>query len=218
MQVKIAEFFNVDNKVFWLGDAAHAFAPTGGLGLNTGFGDAQNLGWKLSEVTNGKQNRDFLRTYEIERKPAWDNNLKFAKKNADDLIKIKKLYDKDKNYELFVLANARLREQFLTSSRLTLGYNYARKENNLDFANINSFKYTPKCEQGFFIPNVVLESGETIHDSLRPNQWNLIILGESKVDESFKKCNLNIIKLPANTYDKKNLILLRPDWHIDKVK
>ena len=44
MQVQIAEFSNLENKVFWLGDSAHAFAPTGGLGLNTGFGDAQNLG------------------------------------------------------------------------------------------------------------------------------------------------------------------------------
>lgn len=218
MQVQIAKFFNFNNKVFWLGDAAHAFAPTGGLGLNTGFGDAQNLGWKLSEVINGKKDRNFLLTYEIERKPVWNNNLKFAKKNAEDLIKIKQLYDEDKNYESFVLANAKLGKQFLTSSRLTLGYNYVSEENNLDFNNINSLKYTPKCERGFFIPNVVLKSGKTIHDLLSPNQWNLIILGDSEIDECFKKDNLNIIKLPINTYDKKRLILLRPDWHIEKVK
>ncbi len=37
-------------RVLLAGDAAHAFPPTGGLGLNTGVQDAHNLAWKLAFV------------------------------------------------------------------------------------------------------------------------------------------------------------------------
>ena len=35
-------------QVFLAGDAAHAFPPSGGFGMNTGIGDAQNLAHKLA--------------------------------------------------------------------------------------------------------------------------------------------------------------------------
>lgn len=42
-------------RVFVAGDAAHQLFPAGGQGMNTGFLDATNLGWKLARVvTNGK--------------------------------------------------------------------------------------------------------------------------------------------------------------------
>ena len=38
--------------MFLAGDSAHAFPPSGGFGLNTGIGDAFNLGHKLSAGIN----------------------------------------------------------------------------------------------------------------------------------------------------------------------
>ena len=35
-------------RVFLAGDAAHQYIPTGGYGMNTGIGDAVDLGWKLA--------------------------------------------------------------------------------------------------------------------------------------------------------------------------
>ncbi|MFC0253289.1 FAD-dependent oxidoreductase [Massilia consociata] len=54
-------------RVFLLGDAAHVHSPAGGQGMNTGIGDAINLGWKLAEVVRGDAPDSLLDTYETER-------------------------------------------------------------------------------------------------------------------------------------------------------
>lgn len=56
-----------DGRVFLLGDAGHVHSPAGGQGMNTGIGDAVNLGWKLSHVIAGRANVTLLDTYEPER-------------------------------------------------------------------------------------------------------------------------------------------------------
>ncbi|WP_216319917.1 FAD-dependent monooxygenase [Deinococcus aestuarii] len=56
-------------RVFLLGDAAHIHSPVGGQGMNTGLGDAHNLGWKLAAVVRGEAGPDLLASYEPERRP-----------------------------------------------------------------------------------------------------------------------------------------------------
>jgi 2-polyprenyl-6-methoxyphenol hydroxylase-like FAD-dependent oxidoreductase len=56
-------------RVFIAGDAAHQMSPTGGLGMNTGIGDAVDIGWKLAAVLQGWGGSNLLESYEIERKP-----------------------------------------------------------------------------------------------------------------------------------------------------
>ncbi|WP_341960069.1 FAD-dependent monooxygenase [Planococcus maritimus] len=53
--------------IFILGDAGHLHSPTGGQGMNTGIGDAINLGWKLAAVVLEKADAKILGTYEQER-------------------------------------------------------------------------------------------------------------------------------------------------------
>lgn len=48
----IAERFR-SGRVFLAGDSAHTMSPTGGMGMNTGMGDAADLGWKLDAVLRG---------------------------------------------------------------------------------------------------------------------------------------------------------------------
>ncbi len=56
-------------RVFLAGDAAHRHPPVSALGLNTAFGDAHNLAWKLDHVLRGKASDGLLDSYESERRP-----------------------------------------------------------------------------------------------------------------------------------------------------
>jgi 2-polyprenyl-6-methoxyphenol hydroxylase-like FAD-dependent oxidoreductase len=56
-------------RAFLAGDAAHVHSPLGGQGMNTGLGDAMNLGWKLAAASRGSASSWLLDTYEKERHP-----------------------------------------------------------------------------------------------------------------------------------------------------
>jgi 2-polyprenyl-6-methoxyphenol hydroxylase-like FAD-dependent oxidoreductase len=72
-------------RVFLAGDAAHLFAPTGGVGMNTGIGDAVDLGWKLAAVETGWGGPALLSAYEIERKPVAVRNSVISANNSDKI-------------------------------------------------------------------------------------------------------------------------------------
>ena len=63
---RVASFFR-KGRVFLLGDAAHVHSPLGGQGMNTGIGDAINLGWKLDAVLRRGAPDAILDTFEQER-------------------------------------------------------------------------------------------------------------------------------------------------------
>ena len=66
LRVSIADRFRA-GRVFIAGDAAHSHPPYGGYGLNTGFEDAVNLGWKLAAVLQGWGGEALLDSYSEER-------------------------------------------------------------------------------------------------------------------------------------------------------
>lgn len=57
--------------VFVAGDAAHSHPPYGGYGINTGFEDARNLGWKLAARLQGWGSDALLDSYDSERRPVF---------------------------------------------------------------------------------------------------------------------------------------------------
>jgi 2-polyprenyl-6-methoxyphenol hydroxylase-like FAD-dependent oxidoreductase len=65
-------------RVFLAGDAAHVHSPLGGQGMNTGIGDAMNLGWKLAATVRGSAPRWLLDSYEAERHPVGADVLRLT--------------------------------------------------------------------------------------------------------------------------------------------
>jgi 2-polyprenyl-6-methoxyphenol hydroxylase-like FAD-dependent oxidoreductase len=63
---RVADKFRV-GRAFLVGDAGHIHSPAGGQGMNTGIGDAVNLGWKLAHVLQDRADASLLDTYEPER-------------------------------------------------------------------------------------------------------------------------------------------------------
>ncbi|MGC0421620.1 FAD-dependent oxidoreductase [Embleya sp. AB8] len=59
-------------RVLFAGDAAHVHSPFSAQGLNLGFGDAVNLGWKLAATVHGWAPAGLLDTYDEERAPIAD--------------------------------------------------------------------------------------------------------------------------------------------------
>ena len=57
----------VNGRVIYAGDAAHLLPIFGVRGANTGFQDAQNLGWKLALVAQGAADAALLDSYSHER-------------------------------------------------------------------------------------------------------------------------------------------------------
>ena len=74
------------DRVFIAGDAAHLMSPTGGFGMNTGIGDAVDLGWKLEAAIKGWGGSDLLRSYEAERRPVGLRNVAEASRNLRRML------------------------------------------------------------------------------------------------------------------------------------
>jgi hypothetical protein len=67
-----------EGRVFLAGDAVHQLSPTGALGMNSGIGDAVDLGWKLAAVLNGWGGPKMLASYSDERQPVGQRNVNVA--------------------------------------------------------------------------------------------------------------------------------------------
>jgi 2-polyprenyl-6-methoxyphenol hydroxylase-like FAD-dependent oxidoreductase len=68
-------------RVYIAGDACHLTSPTGGLGMNTGIGDAVDLSWKLSACLQGWGGPQLLASYGIERRPIAKRITQFSTGN-----------------------------------------------------------------------------------------------------------------------------------------
>ncbi len=72
-----------NGRVLLAGDAAHIHSPLGGQGLNSGVGDAVNLGWKLAAVVCGDAPDGLLDTYTGERHPVAARVLEWSRAQVE---------------------------------------------------------------------------------------------------------------------------------------
>lgn len=75
----------VHERVIFAGDAAHQVSPFGARGANSGLEDAENLAWKLAIILRGDAPAALLGSYDNERGPAADDNIR-ASTWATDFI------------------------------------------------------------------------------------------------------------------------------------
>ena len=73
----------VHGRVLFAGNAAHAMPIFGVRGLNSGFDDAHNLGWKLAAVSRGLATGALLDSYDVERRHAFRVNAAAAIKSTE---------------------------------------------------------------------------------------------------------------------------------------
>jgi len=68
VQRRVADRFR-HGRLFLAGDAAHAYSPATGQGMNAAVQDAANLGWKLAFAAAHPGDGPLLDSYDLERRP-----------------------------------------------------------------------------------------------------------------------------------------------------
>ena len=100
MTAQVADRYR-EHRILLVGDAAHRFPPTGGLGLNTGVQDAHNLAWKLASVLRGESDDSLIDTYQAERRPVALRNAEVSLENAMKLIEVPLALGLDEDPQVF---------------------------------------------------------------------------------------------------------------------
>ena len=184
MTAQVAPRFR-DGRVFLVGDAAHRFPPTGGLGLNTGIQDAHNLAWKLAAVEHGHDGPDLLDSYERERRPVALHNAEVSLTNALQLIEVPIALGADPDPQVFqanmvaTLADAEGRARVAAAVEhqathfdmlgLQLGYSYESPD-EVDAGERHDFDpvrtYVPSSRPGTRLPHGWIRRDGTVCSTL----------------------------------------------------
>lgn len=115
----------VHGRVIFAGDAAHQVSPFGARGANSGIQDADNLGWKLALVLQGRSPPSLLETYDSERVAAADENILHSTR-ATEFIAPRSPGERIlRDAALSLAARSALGRPFVNSGRLSQPTHYA---------------------------------------------------------------------------------------------
>ncbi|MGV6875793.1 FAD-dependent monooxygenase [Pseudochelatococcus sp. B33] len=222
-------------RVFLAGDAVHLVIPTGGLGMNTGVGDAIDLGWKLAATLEGWGGPNLLRSYEIERRQIGDRNVGASRYASLGRRKWRAQYRPDiaddtpagreTRDNLARIANI---EQRKTNEMIgaELGYRYVGSPiiSEEPGGPEHLFRdYVPTTWPGARLPHVWLGDGNPVQDHIGPG-YTLLRLGRTQAETGGLGHAFRALGAPFNVLDIESdvardvygydLLLLRPDMHI----
>lgn len=101
LRVAVADSYRM-GRIFIAGDAAHSHPPYGGYGINTGFEDARNLGWKLAATLQGWGGERLLDSYDEERRPVFESTARdFIEKSIENDRIFVETYDPQRDLAAF---------------------------------------------------------------------------------------------------------------------
>jgi 2-polyprenyl-6-methoxyphenol hydroxylase-like FAD-dependent oxidoreductase len=229
----VAERYSLD-RVFLAGDAAHQYIPTGGYGMNTGIGDACDLGWKLAAVLHGFAGPRLLSSYDVERRQVGVSNREASKRHSETRRDIASVYHDgltalgpdgdmaraEAGHRIASFGNAENE-----SYGIEYGYSYQESpvicaERAADTPN-NPLRYIPTTFPGVRMPSVVLKDHTPIYDRL--GLWfTLVCIGMppsiALVEAAARRgAPLDVLRLDEPDFIAvygRRLILVRPDQHI----
>ncbi len=224
-----------DGRVYLAGDAVHLVIPTGGLGMNSGCGDAIDLGWKLAATLQGWGGPALLDSYEIERRQIGDRNVGASRYATLGRRKWRALWrphirdnTSDGQQLRSVIARIAGPEQRKSNEMIgaELGYRYVDSPVICDIPGgpeHHFVDYEPSTWPGARIPNVWLGDGRPLQDHI-PEGYTILRLGKADQDVRALQDAFAARGAPITTLDIResvarevyghDLILLRPDLHI----
>ena len=220
-------------RVFLAGDAVHQLSPTGALGMNTGIGDAVDLGWKLAAVLEGWGGAGLLSSYDSERRPIGLRNVSMAAEFylahggfADGIAAIEDDTDSGRQIRrrLGESLNRDVGRMFRTAG-LQLGYRYEGSPicvpDDTPAPPDDPEQFTPSARPGGRAPHAWLRGGRSTLD-LFGRKFILMRFGEcdtAGLERAAKSRGvpLDVVDLDepevANLYERR-LVLVRPDGHV----
>ncbi|KAF0322619.1 FAD-binding family [Colletotrichum asianum] len=185
---KVASAYSDTTQRFHLvGDSAHSFPPQGGLGINTGIGDAHNLAWKLGiAIRSGTHLASLLVTYSEERQPvAVANSVQSAYNEARwlDLNKtVEKMVRKASAERALFSCHAMkmefeqslaLNKPHFDSLALQIGYVYDKSRNSKTLL-ADCSDYQPSSAMGARLPHAWLAAGRSTLDLIPAREFSLL--------------------------------------------
>jgi 2-polyprenyl-6-methoxyphenol hydroxylase-like FAD-dependent oxidoreductase len=225
-----------EGRVFLAGDAVHLVIPTGGLGMNSGVGDAIDLSWKLAATLQGWGGPALLDSYEFERRQVGDRNVGASRYASLGRRKWRAQYRPDIRDD--TPQGAATRENLVRVASVEqpksnemigaeLGYRYVNSPVVCDIPGgpEHLFRtYEPITWPGARLPHVWLADGTPMQDRIAFEGCTLLRLGRTQADTSALEKALRARGAPLTVLDipdeaprqvyGHDLLLLRPDMHI----